>query len=147
MIIATAQAWLLLVAVGWHLGPATTFSSVDSGNPDPRLACYQVPGKKHHRKLDDKHDMVVAHRTLPCRTPIEVCIPRTGLCARAIVGDRGPYGRHCKSRKAVGSYCSDLDIAPALARALKFNGYEPAMFRVVEPERLAMSSSIEPVLE
>ena len=91
-----------------HVGLATTFSSVDRWNPDPFLACLRRP-------LDDEHDLVIAHRTLPCRSRVLLCLPRTRRCVVAVVGDRGPVH-------------ADLDLAPAVRRRLRHSGREVVLF-------------------
>ena len=113
--------WLLHTALSLVpvTGKATTFSAHhDPWNPNPRLACIR-------RNLDDRHDMVAAHRTLPCGAKLVVCVPRTGRCAHAAILERGPFGR--KTRHP-SQYRAELDLAPALRRALKHNGYEPVIF-------------------
>lgn len=83
-------------------GVATVFlPEGDRFNPDPTLACYP------RRKLA-WGDMAVAHRTLPCKSKVLVCLPRTGRCVVARVMDRGP-------RRAM------VDLAPAVARAIHHN--------------------------
>jgi hypothetical protein len=94
-------------------GQATTFAAHgDPGNPNARAACL-------HRDLDDIRDLVVASRDIPCRSQLLVCVSRTGICSRAIVGDRGPYGR-----KRNGQFRAELDLAPALRKKLKHSGRE-----------------------
>jgi rare lipoprotein A (peptidoglycan hydrolase) len=51
----------------------------------------------------------VAHRWLPCGTPLTVCYH--GRCARALVVDRGPF-----------VYGRELDLTGALAWRLGFGG-------------------------
>ena len=97
---------LILLGRVWF-GTATTFSSHDVWNPNHRLACIS-------RDLNDERDVAIAHPTLPCGSKVIVCLLRNGRCAAARVLDRGP-------RRAL------LDLTPALAKKLKFNGMEPAM--------------------
>jgi hypothetical protein len=91
------------------VGLATEFARPehDSSNPSAHLACLG-------RELNEKRDIVIAHQTLPCGQRVNVCVPRTGKCVVAVVGDRGPV--HAL-----------VDLAPATARRLGFNGYEPVV--------------------
>lgn len=91
------------VAAG--VGTVFDVSSRDAANPHHGLACLR------DRPLDRDKDVLVAHRTLPCRSAVLVCVPRTGKCARAVVGDRGP-------RRAL------VDMTPLLARAVGHSGLE-----------------------
>ena len=108
-------AALFVSPPGRTLGIATTFATtaVDPWNPRDELACRQPDG---HRRLAVE-DRIVAHRSLPCGARVRVCVLRTGKCAEATVGDRGP--RHAL-----------VDLAPAVARELGyghrggFNGME-----------------------
>lgn len=85
-------------------GKATNFSHVgDKWNPDPHAACL-------HRDLTDT-DMVVAHRSLPCRSRVLIVNLRNGRHVIARIGDRGP------ARALV-------DLAPAVTRRLRANGAE-----------------------
>lgn len=90
------------------IGTATTFSAVDTWNPDPGLACY------HGRTLNDQ-ELVVAHPTLPCRSKVIIYNLRTRRWVQAKVGDRGP--RHAA-----------IDLSPATAKAIKSNGMETVYF-------------------
>lgn len=106
---------LLLVLTGIEVGVGTTFSAAnDPGNPNPHLACYG-------RDLRDDRDLVVAHRTLPCRSKVVVCVPRTSRCAVGLVGDRGPYGRTKTGYRAI------VDLSPAMKRQLLHNGRETVL--------------------
>jgi hypothetical protein len=97
--------WLAFVGE-IHVGIATTFRAVEPTN-NGWLAC-------EHRLMRDATDAVVASRTLPCRSQVLVCLPRTGRCTRATVGDRGP--RHVL-----------IDLAPLVARRLRSNGWDAAV--------------------
>ena len=134
MIETLIHLWSILSALGSiHPPPAklvwsTIFSGKnDPSNPNPHLACIRVPGKKHHKILDDKTDMVVAHRTLPCRTRVLIHNPRTSRSTIAIVGDRMGY-----HRRKDGSFFSELDLAPAVARAVRSNGFEKMLIVALE---------------
>ncbi len=103
-----------------HSGTATTFSAkADPQNPMPMLACTR-------RDLDDRRDMVVASRDLPCGTRLLLYLPRRNRTVIATVAERGPFGR-----KRDGSFRSQLDLAPAVKRALHHNGYEPLTWMVI----------------
>ena len=106
---------LLFAFVQWILGVEAgvgyTFSSSgDPGNPNPNAACL-------HRDMDDARDVIIAHRTLPCKTPVFVYSVKTGRGLWAIVGDRGPYGR-----RKDGSYRGVVDMSPVVNRRLKTKG-------------------------
>lgn len=109
----------------YNVGVATTFSAVgDEQNPVPYAACL-------HRDLRDATDMIIASRDLPCQSRVLICLPRTSRCVVAKVGDRGPYGK-----KRNGTYRAAMDLAPAVRRALKHNGYEEVWWRSLStPER------------
>jgi len=127
---------VILCLLGWgEPVQATQFGPEDAHNPDAHLACWKALGRNYNDLLNNE-DMVVAHRTLPCGTRVFVCNPRTFMCAEARVGDRGPFGRY-RMGKSKGMYISMLDLAPAVARSIKFNGYEPVMFWPL-PERPAL---------
>lgn len=63
--------------------------------------------------------MVVAHPTLPCKSVVFLFNPRTKRWTKARVGDRGP--RHAM-----------VDLAPAVSRELRHNGYEKLVMMSVE---------------
>jgi hypothetical protein len=105
-------------------GLATRFG--DPGDPldGNRLSCL-------HRPMQ-KDDFVCAHRTLPCGTPVVVQNPRTGKLAVCTVADRGPYGAILDgewvfkfTRRDPGIWRGIIDLSPAVANALAFNGREP----------------------
>lgn len=101
------------LALGAHYGLATTFSAVDPWNPDPRLYCT-------NRVMKDT-DLVVAHPTLPCGTPVWLFNPRTLRTAVAIVQDRGP--RHAM-----------VDLSKAVARRLRSNGMEHVLMLPIKDQ-------------
>lgn len=106
---------LFAVFVGIQSGMGTVFwSHGDPQNPDANLACYGRP-------LEDRRDYVIAHRTLPCRSDVLVCAPRTGKCVAAKVGDRGPFGKKNGRWKAIA------DLSPAVSKKLGHNGLEPVI--------------------
>jgi rare lipoprotein A (peptidoglycan hydrolase) len=108
-------AILAVLGGQWEVGTIFGSSSWDRSNPNSRLACY-------HRQIDDAHDLVVAHNTLPCRSPVLVYNPRTGKSTLARVGDRGP-------RRA------GIDLSRQVARRLGHNGLEKVLVVSLEPQR------------
>jgi hypothetical protein len=124
------MSWLVVVIrllfVGlpqYHVGVATTFSAVgDEQNPVAYAACL-------HRDLRDATDMIIAHRDLPCNAKVLICLVRTNRCVVASVGDRGPFGK-----KRNGTYRAAMDLAPAVRRKLKHNGYEAVQWRSLTAE-------------
>lgn len=75
----------------------------------------------------------VAHRTLPCGTPIGICLTRTGLCTTAYVVDRGPWGVldrkgewHMRTGRLLPGeyYRGELDLLPGVYTALALVGIE-----------------------
>ena len=97
---------LVALLAGGHRTLGTVFGSSkwDATNPHSRLACY-------HRQIDDVHDAVVAHNTLPCRSTLLLYNPRTRQSTIARVGDRGP--RH-----------AGIDLSKLVAHRLRHNGRE-----------------------
>ena len=106
-----------------EVGMATTFSAAEGApyNPNPHLCC-------QHRDLDDRRDLVVAHKTLPCGTELLILLPRTGRYSFATVEDRGPA-------RAM------LDLAPALRKKLKHNGRERVVMFVLGVPRTRLASA------
>jgi hypothetical protein len=112
--------WLYML-LSLNAGVATTFSAKgDPQNPRPYAACLR-------RDLDDERDLIVAERSLPCGTNIIICLPRTNKCVRARVGDRGPYGK-----RRDGSFRATLDLAPAVRKKLRHNGYEQVLWGILQ---------------
>ncbi len=73
-------------------------------------------GEKYHGKAMangesfDMHALTIAHKELPLGTRVELENPATGVKARAVVTDRGPY---IKGR--------DVDLSYGLAKRLSLN--------------------------
>jgi len=108
----------ILVALLGHVeaGTAYTFSAVgDPWNPNPHAACL-------HRDMDDRKDIIVAHRTLPCRSQVLIYSLETGKQVIAVVGDRGPFG---KTRR--GRYRGVVDVSPRVNRLLGLRGRGPVV--------------------
>jgi len=102
---------LLLHLMSAEIGMGYTFSaSGDPWNPNPNAACLR-------RDMDDKRDVIVAHRTLPCRTRVFLYSVKTGRGLWATVGDRGPYG---KTKR--GEYRGIVDMSPVVNKRLRAKG-------------------------
>jgi hypothetical protein len=120
-----ALALLGSTHVAGERGVATRFG--DPGDPldGAHLSCT-------HKKMAPGQ-LVCAHRTLPCGTPLVVQNIRTGRFGVCQVLDRGPFGATLPSGKWVfkirpnepGDWRGVLDMSPAVADALAFNGREP----------------------
>jgi rare lipoprotein A (peptidoglycan hydrolase) len=115
-------AILAVLGGQWAVGTIFGSSQWDRSNPNSRLACY-------HRQIDDAHDLVVAHNTLPCRSSVLVYNPRTKKSVLARVGDRGP-------RRA------GIDLSRQVARHLGHNGLETVLVVSLE----APQQKADPVL-
>ncbi len=115
---------LLSLKIIFYIGLATSFwGRNDPQNPDPNLACYSRP-------INDEKDFVVAHRTLPCNTPVLVCNARNGKCVKAKVADRGPYGTEEIDNRMY--YKAHFDLSPQVAKAISFNGKEEVYVAVLK---------------
>jgi len=68
--------------------------------------------------------LTAAHKTLPFGTLVEVTNQRNGRSIVVRINDRGPF---IKGRI--------IDLTPAGARALKFDGLTPVTLRVLNPRR------------
>jgi hypothetical protein len=88
------------------------------------------------QKWKKMRDAGVAHRTLPCGTPIGLCLSRTGNCTTAYVVDRGPWGAinrqgewHARARLKRGEpYRGELDLLPGVYSALNLVGIEKVLY-------------------
>ena len=125
-------------------GVATRFG--DPGDPldGDHLSCTHVkmqPGQ-----------LACAHRTLPCGTVLVIENPRTRRVALCEVLDRGPFGALLPSgdwlikrhRDEPGDWRGILDMSPAVANALDFNGREHVRIyyqRIARHLRAATKSS------
>jgi len=74
-------------------------------------------------RLDDK-ELTAAHRSLPFGSKVRVTNAKNGQSVTVIVTDRGPYVRG-----------RVIDLTPAAAHALGFNGLAPVTLRVGEAAR------------
>ncbi len=105
-------------------GLATRFG--DPGDPldGNHLSCT-------HEKMQ-VGQLACAHRTLPCGTVLMIENPRTRRVALCEVLDRGPFGALLPSGDWLikrhsdepGDWRGILDMSPAVANALDFNGRE-----------------------
>ncbi len=76
--------------------------------------------------------LACAHRTLPCGTVVMLSNPRTKKVALCQVLDRGPFGAILPtgdwgfklSKADPGDWRGIIDLSPAVAEALDFNGRE-----------------------
>ena len=91
-------------------------------------------GSRGWRALRDRG---VAHRTLPCGTPLGICLARTGQCTQAYVVDRGPWDTlnrrgewHQRTdRLRPGEhYRGDLDLLPNIFTRIGLVGIEPVLY-------------------
>ena len=128
-LLAEALRVLVLAFVGstsmvHDRGVATRFG--DPGDPldGNHLSCT-------HQKMQPGQ-LACAHRTLPCGTMLMIENPRNHKMALCQVLDRGPFGaldedgvwlikRHADEP---GDWRGILDLSPAVADALEFNGRE-----------------------
>ena len=124
---------LALALLGVHpmteeRGVATRF-----GDPGDRLSGDHLycTGKKI-----EPTQLACAHRTLPCGTVVMLENPRTGRFAVCEVLDRGPFGAKLDSGEWAfkirqddpGQWRGIIDLGPAVADALDFNGRERVRF-------------------
>lgn len=111
-------------------GHATTYWPGD-GQSGPRVGCYgyarRVLGTARFARLVARGVPIVAHRDLPCGTPV-LLATRHGA-ALAVVADRGPYGQDCPAGYHVGvrlgSGCrwrGAWDLTPAVAQQIGLRG-------------------------
>lgn len=98
---------MVYIFMNLSVGNATVFYSNDLSNPNPNLACY-------NRDLDDEKDLMVAHKTLPCKSKVLLVNLRNGKSVVARIGDRGPAR-------------SLVDLTALTAKILKHNGKEPVI--------------------
>jgi rare lipoprotein A (peptidoglycan hydrolase) len=72
-----------------------------------------------NKLLDDKKDVIVAHKSLPCGSKVFLYNLRTKRHVVAKVADRGP--RHAA-----------IDLSPRTAQILRANGMEKVMIIPLE---------------
>ncbi len=134
-------AQLLLLALFGHApvridrGLATRFGDPGDTLAGGRLAC---TGQKI-----GPTDLVCAHRTLPCGTVLVVENLRNRNLALCQVADRGPFGALLPSGEWAikrtandpGQWRGIVDLGPAVANALDFNGREKVRLYYERPKR------------
>lgn len=89
-----------------------------------------------------QNDLVCAHRTLPCGTPVLIWSLRSQRFATCRVLDRGPFGARLASGKFVikkragqkGTWRGVIDMAPAVAGMLGVNDIEPVRLLYLRPD-------------
>jgi rare lipoprotein A len=77
-------------------------------------------GKTANGERAHAHGMTAAHRTLPFGTMVRVTHRKSGKSVVVRINDRGPFIRG-----------RVIDLTPAAARALGFNGLAPVVLAVV----------------
>ncbi|MDQ2084196.1 septal ring lytic transglycosylase RlpA family protein [Xanthobacteraceae bacterium Astr-EGSB] len=77
-------------------------------------------GKTANGERAHAHGMTAAHRTLPFGTMVRVTHRKSGKSVVVRINDRGPFIRG-----------RVIDLTPAAARALGFNGLAPVHLAVV----------------
>ena len=89
-------------------------------------------------------DMGIAHRTLPIGSTVLVLNVRTGKSAKALVIDRGPYGKldekgrwfnGIRHKKRKGNYRGCADLTPRLAKTIDHNGKETVQLTLLKKGR------------
>jgi hypothetical protein len=111
-------------AMHYDRGVATRF-----GDPGDHLTGKHLSCTHEHIQPGQ---LVCAHRTLPCGTPLLLENPRTGQFAACEVLDRGPFGAILPTgqwgvkihKNEPGDWRGILDLSPAVADALGHNGRE-----------------------
>ncbi len=94
-----------------------------------------------------QNDLVCAHRTLPCGTPMLVWSLRTQRIATCRVLDRGPFGARLSTGKFVikkratqkGTWRAVVDMAPAVAGMLGVEDTEPVRLVYLRPDGRPLS--------
>lgn len=89
-----------------------------------------------------QNDLVCAHRTLPCGTPVLIWSLRSQNFATCRVLDRGPFGARLASGKFVikkragqkGTWRGVIDMAPAVAGMLGVHDIEPVRLLYLRPD-------------
>ena len=117
-------AFFGLTTMHYDRGLATRF-----GDPGDHLTGKHLSCTHEHIQPGQ---LVCAHRTLPCGTPLLLENPRTGRFALCEVLDRGPFGAIMPTgqwgvkihKNEPGDWRGILDLSPAVAEALGHNGRE-----------------------
>jgi hypothetical protein len=117
-------AFFGMTSLHYDRGLATRFGDPGDHLTGKHLSCtheHIAPGQ-----------LICAHRTLPCGTPLLLENPRTGQFAVCQVLDRGPFGAILPTgewgvkihKNEPGDWRGILDLSPAVAEALGHNGRE-----------------------
>jgi rare lipoprotein A len=93
----------------------STSASAQSG-----IASVYSGGRTANGERAHAHGMTAAHRSLPFGTMVQVTHRKTGRSVVVRINDRGPFIRG-----------RVIDVTPAAARALGFNGLAPVTLAVV----------------
>ncbi len=106
----------------------------------PQYACQSVLAKQvGDESWQNMLRHGVAHRSLPCGTPLIICTKKENLCTKAWVVDRGPFGAvdakgrwHARKHLKRGErWRGILDLLPGPAKALELTGLKYVyMFKV-----------------
>jgi rare lipoprotein A len=97
-----------------------TVGSSGSALAQSGIASVYSGGKTANGERAHAHRMTAAHRTLPFGTMVRVTHRRSGKSVVVRINDRGPFVRG-----------RVIDLTPAAARALGFNGLAPVTLAVV----------------
>jgi rare lipoprotein A len=113
------KLYLLLVAIiGVLLAPATVYSAGQSGIASVYTTREGTRTASGVRLNDGA--LTAAHRSLPFGTKVKVTHRKTGKSVVVTITDRGPFVRG-----------RIIDLTPAGARALGFNGLAPVTLEVM----------------
>ncbi len=129
----------IAIVSGLQAGNASRYGYVgDTMDQVGSFACQRrLEARFGGRGWRAQRDRGVAHRTLPCGTPIGVCLARTGQCTPAYVVDRGPWGAlnrkgewHQRTdRLRPGEhYRGELDLLPNVFNGIGLVGIEKVYF-------------------
>jgi rare lipoprotein A len=97
-----------------------TVGSSGSALAQSGIASVYSGGKTANGERAHAHRMTAAHRTLPFGTMVRVTHRRSGKSVVVRINDRGPFVRG-----------RVIDLTPAAARELGFNGLAPVTLAVV----------------
>jgi hypothetical protein len=135
-------ALLGVTTLSGEKGLATRFGDPGDHWTGEHLSCT-------HQKMTPGQ-LVCAHRTLPCGSVVVLHNPRTSRLAVCEVLDRGPFGAimpggewAVKIRaRDPGIWRGIVDLSPAVADALDFNGRERVQLVYQTPVRTRYSRSV-----
>jgi hypothetical protein len=127
-ILAVGKLLLLALLGAAQVQTDRGFATEFGGGGDPlsggAMACT-------HKNMQPD-DLVCAHRTLPCGTPILLQNLRTRRMAACVVADRGPYGATLPNGEIIlkiraseeGTWRGLIDVSPRVAEMLELSGRE-----------------------